>query len=114
MSVIKYNKDMTITRYTTPTIEIDLEDGATINGIQAFSFIVKQRGQIRAERTASKIAKGSTENSVIVKLTSSETASLNTTERPQTQVRYRRSNGDEYATEIFEFDVLDVLKDSTI
>lgn len=108
---INYNHDMTITRWTSPTIIVELEEGLNADDIKSFSLVAYQSSkQIFDKTLPTKID----ESHVSVKLTVTDTAKLKSNERPQTQVRYRMKNDDQFATDIFEFVVKDVLKDGAI
>ena len=108
---INYNPEMTITRWTSPTILFEIEEGLNTDDIKSFSLSVYQGGkQMFDKMLPTKVD----DTHVSVKLTVNDTSKLKSKERPQTQVRYRMKNDDQFATDIFEFVVKDVLKDGAI
>lgn len=109
--IINYNPEMTITRWTSPTIIVELEEGLKADDIYRFSLSCYQTSkQIFDKTTPTKVD----DTHVSVKLTVNDTSKLKANERPRTQVRYRMKNDDQFATDIFEFVVKDVLKDGAI
>lgn len=108
---IEYKEGMQIMRWTSPTLIIKLEDGLNADDIAAFSLVVKQTGKTIFDKpTFTKIDEGT----VAVKIPATDTQRLKASERPQTQVRYKMKDNDQFATDIFEFVVKDVLKDGLI
>ena len=108
---IDYKEGMQIMRWTSPTIIVELEEGLSADDIKAFSLSVYQTSkQVFDKMLPTKID----DSHVSVKLTVTETARLKTGERPRTQVRYRMKNDDQFATDIYEIVVKDVLKDGAI
>ena len=111
MRIINYNPDMVITRWTSPTIIVELEEGLNADDIYRFSLSCYQKGKQMFDKT---VPTKVDDSHVSVKLTVNDTQKLDAIERPKTQVRYRMKNDDQYATDIFEFVVQDVLKDGAI
>ena len=108
---IDYNENMAITRWTSPTLIVELEEGLNADDIYRFSLSCYQSSKQMFDKTVPiKID----DRHVAVKLTVNDTSKLRSDERPRTQVRYRMKNDDQFATEIFEFVVKDVLKDGAI
>ena len=108
---INYGEGMEIMRWTSPTLIIPLEEGLNADDIYRFSCSCYQTSkQIFDKTTMTKID----DSHVAVKLTVNDTSKLKPEERPRTQVRYRMKNDDQFATDIFEFVVKDVLKDGAI
>lgn len=110
MNII-YNSDMTITRWTSPTLIVELEEGLNADDIYRFSLSCYQASKQVFDKT---VPVKVDDSHVSVKLSATETAKLKSVERPRTQVRYRMKNDDQFATDIFEFVVKDVLKDGAI
>ena len=108
---IDYNPEMTITRWTSPTIRFEIEEGLNTDDIKSFSLSVYQKGKQMFDKQK---PTNVDERHVEVKLSVTETSKLDAKERPQTQIRYRMKNDDQFATDIFEFVVKDVLKDGAI
>lgn len=108
---IEYNADMSIMRWTSPTLIVELEEGLNADDIKSFSLSCYQASKQMFDKTLpTKID----DTHVSVKLTVNDTAKLKSNERPRTQVRYRMKNDDQFATDIYEFVVKDVLKDGAI
>ena len=98
-------------RWTSPTLIVTLEDGLNADDIKSFSLSCYQTSkQVFDKVLPTKID----DSHVSVKLTVNDTSRLKTGERPRTQVRYRMKNDDQYATDIYEIVVKDVLKDGAI
>lgn len=110
MNII-YDENMSIMRWTSPTLIVELEEGLNADDIKAFSLSCYQTSKQMFDKTAfTKMD----DSHVSVKLTVNDTAKLKSEERPRTQVRYRMKNDDQFATEIYEFVVKNVLKDGAI
>ncbi len=108
---IDYKEGMQIMRWTSPTLIVTLEDGLNADDIKSFSLSCYQTSkQVFDKVLPTKID----DSHVSVKLTVNDTSRLKTGERPRTQVRYRMKNDDQYATDIYEIVVKDVLKDGAI
>ena len=108
---ITYGEGMEIMRWTSPTLIVELEEGLSADDIKAFSLSCYQTSKQVFDKTLfAKID----DSHVSVKLTVNDTQRLKSEERPRTQVRYRMNNDDQFATEIFEFVVKNVLKDGAI
>lgn len=108
---IEYKEGLEIMRWTSPTLIVELEEGLSADDIKAFSLSCYQTSKQVFDKTVpTKID----DTHVSVKLHVNDTAKLKTNERPRTQVRYRMKNDDQFATDIFEVVVKDVLKDGAI
>ena len=98
-------------RWTSPTLIVELEEGLVPEDIKAFSLSCYQTSKQVFDKT---VPTKVDDSHVSVKLTVNDTAKLKTNERPRTQVRYRMKNDDQFATDIYEVVVKDVLKDGAI
>ena len=108
---INYGEGMEIMRWTSPTLIVKLEDGLNADDIYRFSLSCYQTSKQMFDKT---VPVKIDDSHVAVKLTVNDTQKLRPEERPRTQVRYRMKNDDQFATDIFEFVVKDVLKDGAI
>ena len=98
-------------RWTSPTLIVALEDGLNADDIKSFSLSCYQTiKQVFDKTVPTKID----DSHVAVKLHINDTSKLKVNERPRTQVRYRMKNDDQFATDIYEVVVKDVLKDGAI
>lgn len=109
---VKYNpNDMWLRRWTSADVLVELEEGVKPEDIAAFSLVVYQAGNQVLDKP---LFTEHDDKTLLVKITATETQRLKVNERPQTQVRYKTKDNEQYATDIFEFVVKDVLKDGTL